>query len=677
MNSKNRNQLRFGLTLVEVLIATTLTLLLMLSLAQGFKVLSESVSEGRTRLTLSDQLRGLSNLVRQDLDRCTVDGKSPQAYQGSGYLKYYDGPVWDATALQANFTSADPLFGSRWGDIDDTLMLTAKARPGDVFRGTVPKALMVINQLNKFEMEGLFPGVAVVDNFIAPIVSGGANFWRNAWTTDVTIESDHAEIAWFMMPLAEGNRLPIPTPYSGPYIPTSVNQTVIDLAPVDGMPDRIALCRRVQLVRSDIDLNPFPVNSVYRNLIQTGIQNPVAPQLLSGQNPLTAKFVMSQFYQRCDLSLSPHVWERAEQSGGSRPVYVKSNSLVDLQLPENRFAHFTFPVSVSGGSNPDATLLPMLALTDEIGVSATGADTAAAFRVATQTTLNWAVAGAAIVNPAPIIQARGFIPPCFMRSRLTLDSTGAFLYQPTLSEIVATNVVAFDVKAFDPAAKLLAHPGNDTIYGEPATTLAGIAGTDDAAVTPSDPGYGTLLASGTTPIVAALGAHTDMGWGYKLLSHPSIVGLSPAARASISDFFRGNGSGILTLTNSASPAYIRDPSLLSGGALARTPLPSFIFQPNFDTYTDYYEIDGERFDLLTTSVGVVPAYRNGLRRFGLVSPPGIPDVTGNGVHNFPVSRESIPPAPYELPSIKVSIRVQDISAGALQQISVVHGMTNL
>ena len=677
MNFISRKQLRFGLTLVEVLIATTLTLLLMLSLAQGFKVLSESVSEGRTRLTLSDQLRGLSNLVRQDLDRCTVDGRTPQAYPGKGYLKYYDGPVWDATALQSNFTPADPLAGSRWGDIDDMLMLTAKARPGDVFRGTVPKALMVINQLNQFEKEGLFPGVAVVDNFIAPINSGGATFWRNAWTTDVTIESDYAEIAWFMMPLAEGNRLPIPTPYAGAYIPTVINQTVIDLAPTDGMPDRIALCRRVQLVRSDIDLNPFPLNSTFRSLIQTGIQHPIAPQLLSGQNPVTAKFVMSQFYQRCDLSLSPHVWERAEQTGGTRPAYVKSNSLVDLQLPENRFAHFTYPVTVSGGGNPDATLLPMLALTDELGVSAAGTDTAAAFRLATQTTLNWAVAGAAVINPAPAIQARGFVPPCFMRSRVTTDSGGAFLYQPTLGEIVATNVVAFDVKAFDPAAKLIAHPGNDTVYGDLTATLPGIAGTDDAAVTPSDPGYGTLLASGTTPVVASLGTHVDMGWGYKLLSHPAIVALTPAGRASVSDFFRGNASGIVTLNNSASPAYIRDPALLSGGALAQTPLPSFIFQPSFDTYTDYYEIDGERFDLLTTSVGVVPAYRNGLRRFGLVSPAGIPDVTGDGVHNLPVSRESIPPAPYELPSIKVSLRVHDVSAGALQQISVVHGMTNL
>lgn len=675
MNFKIRKRLRAGLTLVEVLIATTLTLLLMLSLAQGFKVLSESVSEGRTRLNLSDQLRGLSNLVRQDLDRCTVDGKSPQSYPGSGYLKYYDGPVWDATALQSNFTPADPLAGSRWGDIDDILQLTAKARSGDVFRGTVPKAIMVINQLNQFEKEGLFPGVPIVDNFIAPITSGGATFWRNAWTTDVTIESDYAEIAWFMMPLAEGNRLPIPTPYTGAYIPTTINQTVIDVAPVDGMPDRIALCRRVQLIRSDIDLNPFPMNSTYRGLIQAGIQHPVAPQLLSGQNPVTARFVMNQFYQRCDLSLSPHVWERAEQSGGTRPVYVKCNSLVDLQLPENRFAHFTYPVGMTG--SPDATLLPLLALTDELGVSIAGSDTAAAFRLATQTTLNWAVAGAAVINPPPTIPSRGFVPPCFMRSRVTTDSTGAFLYQPTLGEIVATNVVAFDVKAFDPAAKLIAHPGNDTVYGDLTATLPGIAGTDDAAVAPSDPGYGTLLASGTTPVVASLGTHVDMGWGYRLLSHPSIVALTPAGRASVSDFFRGNCSGIVTLNNSASPAYIRDPALLSGGSLAEW-LPSFIyFQPSFDTYTDYYDLDGERFDLLTTSIGLVPAYRNGLRRFGLVSPPGIPDVTGNGVHSLPVSRESIPPAPYELPSLKVTLRVQDVSAGALQQISVVHGMTNL
>jgi len=66
------------------MIATTLTLLLMLALAQGFKTLSETVSEGRTKLALSDELRNLTAVLREDLDRCTVTREIPQTYPGPG-----------------------------------------------------------------------------------------------------------------------------------------------------------------------------------------------------------------------------------------------------------------------------------------------------------------------------------------------------------------------------------------------------------------------------------------------------------------------------------------------------------------------------------------------------------------------------------------------------------------
>ncbi|HUP78833.1 MAG TPA: hypothetical protein VM260_09775, partial [Pirellula sp.] len=137
---------RFGLTLIEVMIATTITLLMMLALAQGFKSLSQTVSEGRAKLILSDQLRGLNQLLRSDLEGRTTDSSNPQsALLSAGYFKYYDGPISDATAaLYNHLPSLNPddyiegrLSASRWGDIDDILMFTAKAKPGQVFRGKV------------------------------------------------------------------------------------------------------------------------------------------------------------------------------------------------------------------------------------------------------------------------------------------------------------------------------------------------------------------------------------------------------------------------------------------------------------------------------------------------------------------------------------------------------------
>ena len=75
-----RFEARKALTLIEVMIATTITLLMMLALAQGFKTMSETVSQGRSKLSLSDQLRGLSELIRMDLRGRTTDNDTPQSF---------------------------------------------------------------------------------------------------------------------------------------------------------------------------------------------------------------------------------------------------------------------------------------------------------------------------------------------------------------------------------------------------------------------------------------------------------------------------------------------------------------------------------------------------------------------------------------------------------------------
>ncbi len=632
---------RSGLTLVEVMIATTLTLLLMLALAQGFKTLSETVSEGRTKLALSDELRNLTAVLREDLDRCTVTREIPQTYPGPGYFKYYDGPMWDATGLQYNYTPGEPLLGSRFGDLDDIIMFTAQANPGEVFRGTVPQALMIINQLNAFEKAGKAPGAPDVDNFLSTINGISPD---QAWRTEVTIESDYAEIIWFMLPLLEGNRLPVTTPPTLPYIEPTVTQTVVDVAtPLDGMPDKIALCRRVLPIRRDIDLNPSPVTPAYRTLITNLLTHPMAPKVaVNPQNAGSFRICMFQFYQRCDLSLRPQNWQ--DQSG-SFLLSVAANSLEDLQLPENRFAHFTYPV------DSVTTTLPILALTSEQGSSIVGADTATGYRAATNPVFVWA----GINNPTNY----GFMPPYFLRSRF--DGT------PMFTEIVATNVIAFDVKAFDPAAKLLAHPGTDRVFGDAAFSLPGLSGFDDAAVGPSDPGYGSLLAAaigGTAPIISSQGAYCDMGWGFKLHTHPLLSARSTAERASVKEYFRGDCSGIVDMLPNG---LTRDAALNASGAYYNMGSLS-VYQPVYDSYTNFYEFDGEKMEIN----GGYWYYRGGLRRFGFPVAAGPPDDIADGVKNPRLYVDAFPPAPFEIPSVKVMIRVQDLSGSQLQQMSVVH-----
>ena len=636
---------RQGLTLIEVLIATTITLLMMLAMAQGFKSLSQTVSEGRSMLNLSDQLRGLNQLLRNDFAGRTTDSATPQSgLLSSGYFKYYDGPISDSTAALFNHlplaaTLEERLSASRWGDIDDIVMFTAKAKPGQVFRGKIPQALLIINA-------GFTPTAA-------------------QWSTDVTISSEYAEIVWFMMPLNEFNSID----------PTNGNNMVVDTN-LDGMPDRLALCRRVLLIRPD--LNITPTAAMFGNgAVAVGdylTMQPLAPTDPTDPTYATNfRFMMQNPYQRCDLSVRPHLVSDVSSSY----VSIKTNSIEDLQLPQNRFAHYGFPIGTSG------TLIPTLALTTENLATAYTSMTNLVF--STYTGINPAIAS---------FQDRGFLPAPFMRTKPIAIAGGGFSRQPLLEEIVASNVVAFDLKGFDTSVKQLAHPGADGSWGDFGVNddgvnltddrlEAGWPGTDDFALTPSDAGYAIQLidiANGVadSEVVAGAGAFVDAGWGSKVFSsiHPTIAGsvsmtsLNAIQRGRIVKYFPSSLSLVdvnLTLDDLIPATTLYD----SGSRYINTSLHQ-TYQPAFDTFTTSYEYDGEA--VLRTLSGLV--WQEGTRRFGGTPPRGGLDPAVDGVGNDSTDRDVIPQIPYKMPSIQATIRVQDYTAGTLQQISVVHDLTN-
>ncbi|MEQ1828973.1 MAG: hypothetical protein ABL921_23625 [Pirellula sp.] len=691
---------RFGLTIIEVMIATTITLLMMLALAQGFKAMSDTVSEGRSKLTLNDELRSLSALLRSDLEGRTTNSESPQSYLTSeGYFKYYDGPLSDSSATLFNYTPAldstveQRLTASRWGDVDDILMFTAKAKPGQVFRGKIPLALMLIDKINDQAAMGA--------NW-APDANNTPGFagWEAAWRTDVTISSEYAEIVWFMMPLNENNSIDPNTP----------DNMVMDVAPgadhvgydtgaedgipdPDGMPDRIALCRRVLLIRPDLDITPTPVmysSGIVAAGTATGDFLTMQPRQPNASAPITFRFMMQYPYQRCDLSLRPHL----VTSPSGSVVSIKTNSVEELQLPENRFAHYTFPIAPNG--TPIGTTLPLLALSSE----------ANALQYLALTNPSFSNIG---LNPSSAtLYDRGFLPSCFMRTKVVGPAGGPFTNPPLLEEIVVSNVVAFDAKGYDSSVKQLASPGRDGLWGDvvadpPSTAqelqqaraLAGSSGTDDLTLVPSDPGYAVQLArlagGATTEMVSEAGAFVDVGWGSKLFnqSHrlavqapsgtrPTPIRLSQLAanqQSVIAKFFPSSLSLFDVGTNGLMPSTaIRN----SGAGFVNTSLFQS-YQPCFDTFTNAYEFDGEA--ILRTSAGLV--WQNGLRRFGANVTIGGPDPLslGNGPWadtsvNPPVNydRDVISLIPYKMPSIQVTIRVQDATAGTLQQISVVQDL---
>jgi len=148
---------RRGMTLIEMLVATTMTLIIMGVVAQLFGFVGNGVSASRASLEVSAQLRSVAHALRTDLGGITVETLPPvRTDSDSGYLEIIEGSGTD-TSLGLN---------QLVGDVDDVLMFTT-ASLGQPFVGQL----------------------------------GNAN---------TMIESPYAEVAWFCQPAgatADGTQL--------------------------------------------------------------------------------------------------------------------------------------------------------------------------------------------------------------------------------------------------------------------------------------------------------------------------------------------------------------------------------------------------------------------------------------------------------------------------------------
>jgi hypothetical protein len=110
--------MRRGMTLVEMLIATTMTLIIMGVVAQLFSLLGRSVSGNQSTITMNEKLRGVAQMLRTDLGGITVTTLPPARPEAdSGYLEIIEGPTTDTS-------NASPALNA---DCDDVLMFTTKS----------------------------------------------------------------------------------------------------------------------------------------------------------------------------------------------------------------------------------------------------------------------------------------------------------------------------------------------------------------------------------------------------------------------------------------------------------------------------------------------------------------------------------------------------------------------
>ncbi|WP_442511201.1 PulJ/GspJ family protein [Novipirellula sp. SH528] len=239
----NRYSSRFrktsGFTLVEMLVAMAVTLLMMAGLARAFAFVGERVRDSRGDVKISNDIRDITNRMRDELSRCTVTLEpNTGGPDQPGYFLYYEGPMTNATS--SLFGPSTTLDGqvvprdARYGDFDDYFAFTAVAKPGSWFTGKVPEFILTGTSTD---------------------------------TDPVVIRSKYAEIVYFTNP--DRN------PSTG---------AVLD-ADGNNLPDRLQLYRRVLLIRPDLNLNAT-----------TGGLN----VLTAGGNWQTG---MTTITQQCDLSV--------------------------------------------------------------------------------------------------------------------------------------------------------------------------------------------------------------------------------------------------------------------------------------------------------------------------------------------------------------------------------------
>jgi type II secretory pathway component PulJ len=117
---KSPATIRRGMTLVEMLVATTCTLILMGAIAQVFGAFGTAVSDSRSMIELDAQLRSVAWRLRNDLSGATARTLPPlEVEAGEGYFEVVEGPRSDADS-GADRTSLAP------ADIDDVLLFTTR-----------------------------------------------------------------------------------------------------------------------------------------------------------------------------------------------------------------------------------------------------------------------------------------------------------------------------------------------------------------------------------------------------------------------------------------------------------------------------------------------------------------------------------------------------------------------
>jgi prepilin-type N-terminal cleavage/methylation domain-containing protein len=125
---------RFGMTLIELMVAMTISLIMIYAMLRFFGDLMSSVADGRAAIEMSGQLRGAAHRLQSDLRGVTAPMRpwiSPSA--GVGYFEYIENAGHDSNPFGPAVDLNNPVdyslatHGGTFGDFDDVLAFTTRS----------------------------------------------------------------------------------------------------------------------------------------------------------------------------------------------------------------------------------------------------------------------------------------------------------------------------------------------------------------------------------------------------------------------------------------------------------------------------------------------------------------------------------------------------------------------
>lgn len=540
---------RPSFTLVEMLVAMAITLVMMGAVVSLFANISNSVKNRRATIEMSSQLRHLRNVLQSDLQGATCPGVTWQRPESNhGYIEIIEGPCKEGEAsdlvdgiidpktfnpeIDHNISTIPssnlPFSVANWatdaaglGDADDILMFTTR-NEHEPFLGQIPKAYSY----------GSDAQYCVRPN------NNTANTFDKITATD-TISSPLAEVIWFAVEnpgYTDPNYGDDPT--AGHFF---------------GEPGMRTIYRRTLLIAPW--LNPYRYVDQKTGVVDTFTYNGETLKAQPGMLRVLPKGIgvdqaiagLIAFQDRYDISA------RLEWDANIQHWKIMANTLADLTKRENRFNHFYYR-PVAKGAKSVGREFPFALISTGSGYS-NGTqnvqfviDPEASAPVpaaqATANVLNGQVVSYTVTTPGSNYSTRPFA--YVNADSLTLATAQVMLNdsqsvvrvslapQPLWGtrrgqDVMMTDVLAFDLRVFDPGAPIFAS------VKTPATN--GAAAVLDTVVTPSDVGWrgtapngaggayfdsdnmgsngtGAIGTSANRFAFVGQGAYVDLGYGY-------------------------------------------------------------------------------------------------------------------------------------------------------------------